>query len=68
MMDPHGVELRIAKILEHEGDWEVTHSMEDDLLMDFVRAVAAGECVCPEYTASLLVKMWDRPEAGRWYA
>ena len=61
---------KIARVTEtYDGDPEAAHGDEDDLLAEFVRAVADGlpEAEARQVAAVIAADLLDRPRT-RWYA
>lgn len=66
-MTPEIVRKRVEEIKAAAGDWEVTHSLEDDLYLEALRSIAEGICDDPRALAreALLARAL---EYTRWYA
>ena len=45
------VRERVAKIIACREDAEAAHSLEDDLYVDVLRAIVAGDCESPQEIA-----------------
>jgi len=71
-MNINEVEDEITKINEYDedGDYEKAHILEDELLVDFIRFVAAldNEYTLENTIATILLRHLERNEYPRWCA
>lgn len=65
-MDLQAVQARVAALLP-PGDPETFHQLEDQLMKEFIRALARGEVASPVCCANALLPLIDLDHT-RWYS
>ena len=63
------VDARIREIYDHKGDDEMQHSLEDDIMREFIAAVADG-AVDSQEARRMAVRVAELNEStnfSRWY-
>lgn len=49
--------LKAVRVAAKKGDYEVAHSLEDDLLKKTLAYIASGNCSCPKEFAAAALKV-----------
>lgn len=66
-MEREQVEARVRAIADTAEDPEVAHTLEDELYLDLLRAIATGECRNPR-DAALAAIQAAHLDFPRWHA
>ncbi len=66
-MNVQDVVARVDAVYRYRSDDETAHQVEDDLYVDVLKAIAAGQCEDPSGCAAAALKTQDICFA-RWYA
>lgn len=66
-MTPEKVRVLVDNLRRYKRDPETFHSMEDDVLIDVLKAIADNNCEKPQECAKIALEPGDW-DVERWYA